>query len=297
MAKFSIIIPAYNSERLLPLTLRSALDQTVREIEVIVVDDGSSDGTADAARAFEGVEVITQVNAGDSAARNAGLARASGEFVQFLDHDDLLHPEAIARHMAAFEARPEIDMVIGSNLIISQDGALLGENRQAVRVFSGRDIAINTVPSFSQSMYRRAALDRIGGFRPEARSCADHDLNIRLLADRPAGYCHGRMVMSYRRHPAQQTRSPTRLYRNHMEVLRAHFGPGGILEDPAYLAEVTRRWKRYHGQFMPSEMVRMTLQGRAGDAMKSLGAFLGAQPQAGLGAATYLRRRLAGEAR
>ena len=246
------------------------------------------------ARAFEGVRVTTQPNGGVAAASNAGLGQAAGEFVLFLDHDDLLEPDAIAHHLAAFEARPEAEMVFGSNRLISETGASLGENLQSPRVFSGRDVAMGTTPSFSQAMYRRAALERIGGFRPEARASADHDLNIRLLEDRPAGFCHGEIVMSYRLHSGQQTRSPSKLYRNHMEILRLHFGPGGILEDPAYLSEITRHWQRYYGQFMPSEAARMVLRGRPRDALRSLGVFLGASPQAGLGAARYMRQRMFG---
>ncbi|MEQ8901168.1 MAG: glycosyltransferase family A protein [Roseovarius sp.] len=292
MPKYSIVIPAYNSGAFLAATIQSALAQDVADCEVIVVDDGSTDNSFNVASSFADVLTIRQDNAGDSAARNTGLSRATGDFVLFLDHDDVLHGNAIALHAAAFEGRPEIDMVFGSNLQISETDEILRENRQAVRQFSGRDVAMNTTPSFSQCMYRKSALDRIGGFRPEALNCADHDLNIRLLGDRMAGFCHGELVMSYRKHQGQQTRSPSKLYTNHARVLRRHFGPGGFLEDPNYLARTLKRWKTYYGQAMPGEVVRLLQQARLGDALRCFGVFLGAQPYSGLGALRYLPRRL-----
>ena len=87
----SIIIPAFNSEKYLSETVRSALAQTWPNKEIIVVDDGSSDGTLNVAKQFESrnVKVFTQKNRGAACARNAGLAIAQGDFIQWLDADDL----------------------------------------------------------------------------------------------------------------------------------------------------------------------------------------------------------------
>ncbi len=102
----SILIPAYNAERWLAHTLRSALSQTWPHKEIVVVDDGSSDHTLEVARQFEGagVRVVTQPNAGAAAARNAALALARGDYIQWLDADDILHPEKIERQMAGAAA-------------------------------------------------------------------------------------------------------------------------------------------------------------------------------------------------
>lgn len=98
----SIIIPAYNTGALLEPTIRSALDQTWPRTEVIVVDDGSTDGTLEIARSFEGsrLRVIAQHNRGSCAARNTGVREARGDYLQFLDHDDLLAFDKIARQLA-----------------------------------------------------------------------------------------------------------------------------------------------------------------------------------------------------
>jgi len=101
----SILVPAYNSERWIGDTLRSAIAQTWERKEIIVVDDGSSDLTPDIARRFaaKGVSVITQKNQGAAAARNKAYAVSQGEFIQWLDADDLLSPDKLARQMAVAE--------------------------------------------------------------------------------------------------------------------------------------------------------------------------------------------------
>lgn len=103
----SIIIPCFNAERWLAETLESALAQTWPEKEIILVDDGSTDGSLALARKFEprGVVVITQSNAGAAAARNTGLVRARGEFIQFLDADDLLAPDKIEKQVRLLQER------------------------------------------------------------------------------------------------------------------------------------------------------------------------------------------------
>lgn len=103
----SVIIPAWNAGATLAATLESALGQTWPSLEVIVVDDGSTDDTRDVARRFgdAGVRVYTQENAGAAAARNRGLHRAEGELIQFLDADDLLDPEKILLQVAALRGR------------------------------------------------------------------------------------------------------------------------------------------------------------------------------------------------
>ena len=109
----SCIMPVFNGERYLGEALDSFLGQTYRPLEVIVVDDGSTDGTAGVvARYGERIAYLFQPNAGPAAARNLGLGAARGEFVAFLDADDLWHPEKLARQMARFRARPELDMSV-----------------------------------------------------------------------------------------------------------------------------------------------------------------------------------------
>jgi glycosyltransferase involved in cell wall biosynthesis len=111
----SCIVPVYNGERYLAETLNSIVGQTYRPLEIIVVDDGSTDGSARIAEAFgPRVQYCWQENAGEAAARNGGLGMAQTEFVAFLDADDLWRPEKLARQIAQFQEKPEIDLCFTS---------------------------------------------------------------------------------------------------------------------------------------------------------------------------------------
>jgi glycosyltransferase involved in cell wall biosynthesis len=109
----SCIIPVFNGERYLAEALDSILAQTYRPIEIIVVDDGSTDGTRELVASYgDQVRYLWQPNSGPATARNQGLSAASGEFVAFLDADDLWHPEKLERQLARFDARPDLDVCV-----------------------------------------------------------------------------------------------------------------------------------------------------------------------------------------
>jgi len=112
----SILTPAFNAAPWLAECIESALGQSHPAIEVIVVDDGSTDDTLAIARSFEplGVRVITQANAGQPAAMNAALAAAKGDFIQFLDADDVLHPNKVAAQLARLEKEPPLTVASGA---------------------------------------------------------------------------------------------------------------------------------------------------------------------------------------
>lgn len=109
----SCVVPVFNGERYLRDTLSSILAQTYRPLEVIVADDGSTDGTAASVRSYGApIRYVFQPTAGPPATRNLGLSVARGEFVAFLDADDLWHPEKLARQMARFQARLDLDVSV-----------------------------------------------------------------------------------------------------------------------------------------------------------------------------------------
>jgi len=115
MPKFSIIIPLYNSEKFIGATLASVLAQTYCDFEVIIVNDGSTDTSLDIVQAIAKkntrIVVITQPNRGVASARNRGLDSAAGDFICFVDSDDLLHPDALKFCLGRFEEDPSLDAV------------------------------------------------------------------------------------------------------------------------------------------------------------------------------------------
>src|SRR5262245_38934097 len=112
----SILIPAYNAEAWIADTLRSAVAQTWPRKEIIVVDDGSKDQTANIAKQFsaQGVRVVTQKNQGAAAARNTAFSLSTGDYIQWLDADDLLAPDKIAKQMEAAEQCHSKRMLLSS---------------------------------------------------------------------------------------------------------------------------------------------------------------------------------------
>jgi glycosyltransferase involved in cell wall biosynthesis len=111
----STIIPVYNGERYLAQAIESVLAQTYRPVEIIVVDDGSTDSSADVAKRFADsqVQYFYQTNSGPGAARNQGVNLARGDFFAFLDADDVWLADKLTLQMAAFASNPELDMVFG----------------------------------------------------------------------------------------------------------------------------------------------------------------------------------------
>jgi glycosyltransferase involved in cell wall biosynthesis len=118
----SVIIPVYNGERYLAEALQSVLSQTYRPLEIVVVDDGSTDGSAQVVRSFSQVHCIQQQNAGVAAARNAGISASHGEFVAFLDQDDLWAPEKLSVQVAYLRKHPEIGYALARQRFFLQPG-------------------------------------------------------------------------------------------------------------------------------------------------------------------------------
>src|SRR5690606_1422900 len=107
----SVVIPCYNYGHFLPIAIESVLNQTYLNKEIIVVDDGSSDNTAEVATSYEEVKYIYQKNRGLSAARNLGAAHSNGEYLVFLDADDWLYPKALEINAAYFRKKPSLKLV------------------------------------------------------------------------------------------------------------------------------------------------------------------------------------------
>jgi glycosyltransferase involved in cell wall biosynthesis len=285
----SVVIPCYNSENFIEETLKSVMAQQGYTPEIIVVDDGSTDKTKEIVSRFP-VKLVTQKNSGDSAARGAGLKLVETDYVIFLDHDDVLEPAAIIHHIAGFKDQPDAVMMLGSNYLIDADSKQCGLNKLEPRRFTAYDVVMGTTPSFSQCMYRTKDLVRVGGFCPEAGSCADHDLNLRLLGWNHEGYIHGKIVMSYRLHAGQQTKSLSKQFRKHMEIIQKHFKKRGLPNDQQLLRRAEIHWAFYYGQFLPGELYRALARMHFRDAISVVGASLRYFPHGIRGAVSHVMK-------
>jgi glycosyltransferase involved in cell wall biosynthesis len=183
LPEVSVIVPAYNAARTLESTLRSILVQTVTDYEVIVVDDGSTDGTARiAADAGAPVVCLCKPNGGVSTARNHGLAHAKGRYVAFLDADDLWEPEKLERQLALMTARPNIGACFTGYLRV--DDAINVIDQEHARDYTDFCAALllgsMVVQLTSTALVRRSVTDDVGGFDPAFSQCADWDYALRL---------------------------------------------------------------------------------------------------------------------
>jgi glycosyltransferase involved in cell wall biosynthesis len=178
----SVVIPVFNGARFLAAALQSVADQSYRPLEIIVVDDGSTDGSGDVAARVAGVRCLRQDNAGPAAARNAGMAAASGEFFAFLDADDLMAPGRLELQVGYLQDHPEVGCVLGRQELLLEPGAEppdwaltgAGSTDGRAELFgSGEVLAISTVA-------RRTVFDRVGGFDPAFRWGEDVDWLFRL---------------------------------------------------------------------------------------------------------------------
>ncbi len=171
MPRVSVVIPTFNCERFIRRTVGSALRQTYRDFEIIVVDDGSTDGTqAVLAEYGEALHYIKQANQGASAARNAALSRATGEYIAYLDADDLWHPEKLAHQVEYLDANPSCGFVHTEVAVIDeQDSVLYARfNKETGRTVPQgkclRDILQRSHIQTLTVLERRSAFDRAGKF-------------------------------------------------------------------------------------------------------------------------------------
>ena len=171
--RVTIIVAAFNGERFLRETLESAFAQDFPSFEVVFVDDGSEDGTAEIARSFP-VRYVHQANAGLPAARNAGLAVARGELVAFLDDDDLLPPDKLSVQVRYLDDHTGTGCVLGRQEWIFEAGIDPPKLKRDPVYGDLGGIAMGT------AMIRRHVLEQLGGFDPTYRYAEDRDLFVRL---------------------------------------------------------------------------------------------------------------------
>lgn len=216
----SVIIPCYNKARFVGEAIESALSQTYPHVEVIAVDDGSTDETPDVIRSFgDRVVFLQQRNRGTSAARQLALERASGELIGLLDHDDRWLPHKLERQAPLF-SDPEVAIVTGPYYVMNEAGERLRESappdpdRFGVHEWK-RENHIGT----NNTMFRRDAALNAGGFDPTIRGCDDWDLWVRI-ADQYRTVCLDEPLAEYRSFPEQLSRHGELMYANRIRVLR-----------------------------------------------------------------------------
>lgn len=232
----SIIMPVYNSKKFLREAIESALSTSTTEIELIIVDDGSTDGSREIAASYQSVRIIKQERSGACKARNVGIKHATGEFVKFLDSDDVLEPTLVSKQVALLHNLDK-KFILYSDIRFFDN--ISGEDRvHVVDLNKNGDQLLQLLRSNIQTsapLHRRASLLEIGGFDERLLKAQEYNLHLRLSM---AGYKFLRLpgiVTHVREHDdpnritnqrvSHEARENAELRSTiYLELFRAHYG-------------------------------------------------------------------------
>lgn len=217
MPSVSVIMPAYNAETYLPTAVESVLRQSFSDLELLIIDDGSSDGTLAIAQGYAArdarVRVLAQANAGPGPARNAAFRAATGRFFAFLDSDDEWDESFLDEQVGVLNARPDVDVVVGNAR--NRGGLHHGEPARPVRgeglPITLAEILADETCLFIMSVFRREAVDAIGGFDPALLTNEEYEMWIRAALAGSTFTRHTKPLGWYSCRPGSLSSSDTRM--------------------------------------------------------------------------------------
>jgi glycosyltransferase involved in cell wall biosynthesis len=293
ISSIDVIIPAYNAAAYVADTIQSVLSQTVLPYRVIVVNDGSTDETADVVARFktgehaQRVQIVTQANAGLSAARNAGIRASQAELLAFVDADDLWAPTKLARQLECFSrGDADLGVVYCGYGLIDANGARIGETdfdlSHGVRGLVYEQLQHGNLVSGSGSavIVRRDCFERVGGFDEELPTCEDWDMWLRIAKFYTFDYVDEGLVF-IRRHGESMQADPRKMLNGQLLFLNKRFLNASILEEQVREFRVSLIRNRVEACSLPSsrtcEAALQRRVGRAAVAIERLKLFLHVQ--------------------
>ena len=243
----SVVIPCFNQGRFLAEAIDSVLAQDHDPVEIVAVDDGSTDETLSVLERYPRARVVRREHGGVAAARNAGLAVSRGAFVVFLDADDRLVSGALATNLRVLRADPACAWVAGHHRQIDERGRpLRGPRPPTSEPNVYEQLLRGNFVHTAAVMYRREPLLAVGGFDPRLQVCEDWDLYLRLARAQPAAV-HDRIVSEYRRYGTQTTaRMPELLLYTGLALLRAQQASLVGQRERAALRAGCRSWRDHY---------------------------------------------------
>jgi tetratricopeptide (TPR) repeat protein len=242
MPKIAVIIPAYNQSQYLGQAIQSVLEQTFKDWEAIVVDDGSSDETRSVALSYPDARLhyIYQENRGLSAARNTGIRNTTAPYLSFLDSDDLFLPEKLAILLENLEAQPAVGLVAGQAIPIDEHGKQVGKIMDTPIPQPSEQLLLGNPLHVGSVLLRRNWQEKAGYFDESLRSYEDWDMWLRLGRLGCGMDYINQPVSLYRFHTAQMTRIGGQMTTATFAVLDKLYSQPDllpawrVLRDPAY---------------------------------------------------------------
>jgi glycosyltransferase involved in cell wall biosynthesis len=213
----SVVVPAYNAERHVAETLSAILSQSHPPDEVIVVDDGSTDGTADELARFRGeVQVLSQANRGAAGAHNTGFTAARGTYVARCDADDVWGPDKLERQLDVVRTHPEVDIALGAAWVFGREERLFaeppGEGILDERAFRRTLYRANVVCA-SSALIRRDLFEKLGPFA-DRLPCEDYDYWLRAAKAGAVFFYDPGVLLRYRQHAGNVTNNALEMCRS-----------------------------------------------------------------------------------
>ncbi len=181
----SIIIPTYNCARYIGEALDSVLAQTRDDYEIIVIDDGSTDGTGDLIKnKYPMVRYFFTEQTGVSSARNLGIKMSKGDLIAFLDADDMWSPDKLEKQVAILDARPDLSMVFTEHCTFNKDKSIINKSfdkrNKLMRGDIVKNIFLNTYLTTSTVMIKKKVFDKVGLFEEQLRAAEDDNMWMRI---------------------------------------------------------------------------------------------------------------------
>ena len=232
MPEVSVIIPSYNAARYLADAVDSVLNQSFRDLEVLIIDDGSTDDTESVARRYGTlVRYIRQENSGVAVARNRGIEATGGRYVAFLDADDTWLPLKLESQLKALVANPGYGACYSAFTVVSSDLAPLYVSRDKRQAGTLEDLLLrgNVIGSICTVLCERSLFETAGGFDPSLSQCADWDMWVRLAAITEFLYLDFPLA-TYRQHGTNMSRDAALLERDSLRVLEKGFAMPGLAD-------------------------------------------------------------------
>jgi len=218
-ASVSVVIPTYNCARYIAETLESVLRQSLRPHEIIVVDDGSTDDPQRVLEQYrDRIIYIYQENAGEPAARNTGIRQARGDFIAFLDADDLWLPDKLKFQMDYFEKHPEVALVYSDMKLFDETGIVHESVKEWLKMsppsgYVFRELFAETLFGSGTVILRKACVERVGFFDEAFLVGSDYEMWLRMARHFKFGYVDKPLLM-YRHHATMATRGLGRALQN-----------------------------------------------------------------------------------
>jgi glycosyltransferase involved in cell wall biosynthesis len=227
MSLVSVVIPVFNADKYVGQAVESALGQTFRDIEVIVVDDGSTDASPDVIAQFGyAVHCIRQENQGVAAARNTGINAARGEYIAVLDADDVWLPHKLERQMTYFNLNPRL-AAVGCGYLMTDEHLNVIEERVPSKGELSELLLLRSNGGLNGStlLARKQALQQVGGYDPRLAIPEDWDLAIRLVQRFEVDTVSEVLVL-YRQHDSNSHRNISLMERSQRLMMDKAFGDG-----------------------------------------------------------------------